>query len=155
MFKLILSIVLVFCSGFIGQSFSSRLVLRKNTIEDFIIILETALSKIEYTSSSLFEIFEDNSINYKFNEQKAFLPQWNEMLVKYKYILKNEDIRLLKEFGTMLGTSDVSSQINHIKLYTKLLEEQRAIAQMDIDKKSKMYRVFGFSIGLTLSLMLI
>ncbi len=155
MFKLILSIVLVFCSGFIGQSFSSRLVLRKNTIEDFIIIFETALSKIEYTSSSLFEIFEDNGTNYKFNEEKAFLPQWNEMLDKYKFILKKEDIKLLKEFGTILGTSDVSSQMNHIKLYIKLLEEQRTAAQTEIDKKSKIYRVFGFSIGLTLSLMLI
>ena len=151
MFKLILSVILSLSALFIGQSMSSKLYRRRETISLFIRNLHTAITKLKYDNSTIYELFDD----FTFDRDQPFLPQWYDLLSGYKAVLRKKDIALLSEFAQSLGSSDRESQIKHLNLYITLLERQLQDAQNDIDKKARLYRVLGFSAGVTLSLMLI
>ncbi|MBQ3417705.1 MAG: stage III sporulation protein AB [Ruminococcus sp.] len=151
MFKLILSVMITLSALFIGQSMSSRLYRRRETISLFIRNLHTAKVRLNYDNATIYELFDD----FTFERDKPFLPQWNTLISGYKAVLRKKDIDLLSEFANSLGSSDRESQIKHMDLYITLLEHQLQDAQNDIIKKAKLYRVLGFSAGVTLSLMLI
>lgn len=151
MLKLILSMLLMLCSLFIGQSMSLRLNRRKEALSLFLRNIHTAATKLAYSAATVYELFDE----FAFEKDMPFMPQWIDLLSGYKNVLHKKDIALLKEFAQGLGSSDTKSQIKHIKLYLSLLDHQLCDAQNDIDKKSRLYRVLGFSAGVTLSLMLV
>ncbi|MBQ6153425.1 MAG: stage III sporulation protein AB [Ruminococcus sp.] len=151
MLKLILSLVLIVSSLFIGQSMSSRLYRRKDVLTLFIDNIHTSITKLEYSAETVYELFED----FSFERDKPFLPQWDSILSEYKNALNKKDLSLLKDFARGLGDTDTQSQIKHMRYYLSLLEVQLTSAQNDINQKSKLYRGLGFSAGVTLSLLLI
>lgn len=151
MLKLILSLVLMISSLFIGQSMSSRLYRRKETLSLFIRDLRTAVTKLEYSEATLYELFD----SFSFESDQPFVPQWEGLISRYHSCLNKKDIAILTDFARELGGGDTQSQIRHIQYYLSLLEMQQSRAQEDIDQKANLYRILGFSAGVTISLMLI
>lgn len=155
MIKLFGCILIVFCSTILGNRFSRKLSKRKEILQNFVNLLDNAYTKIKYSSNSLANIFNDSFLEYSFNENESFSTQWKTMLKNYQNTLNKKDIKLLVEFSDEIGKTDTEGEISNILLYQGLLKENIESAKDDIEKKSRLYTLLGFSIGMTLAIILI
>ncbi len=155
MFRLILCLIIVLSSSYIGYIKSRALLDRKKLLQIFTSEFNACITKLSYSSQTLTEIFNSGQLEYSFSEDSSFYDQWLEMLCKYKNRLKRDDILLLEEFALVLGATDTQSQIQHINLYIDLLSKNIEDAENDIATKSRLYRIFGFSIGTVISILII
>lgn len=151
MLKLILSLILLLSCMFIGQSMSSKLYGRKEILSLFCRNFQSAVTRLQYSADTVFELFED----FSFERSEPFHLQWNKLLLKYRSQLKPQDIALLSDFAIDFGRSDAQAEIRHLEYYISKLEERIGQAQTDIEKKARLYRVLGFSVGVTLALLIV
>lgn len=155
LFKPILCMVIVLSSTVLGFYYSNRLYRRKDILQLFINNLKDAQTIIRYESKNLCDVFSEKFTDFKFDNEKRFLPQWSELLKTYDKTLTKSDIRLLMSFAENLGKTDVDGEISHIQMYVELLSSRVSDAQNSINSKSKLYRSFGVSLGLLISIMLL
>lgn len=155
MFKLILCVIIIISSASIGFYYSDSLIKRKIILESFVVELKNCSTIIRYNSSSLSKVFENNFMNYVFNEHRSFSDQWCEMLKLYKNVLKSEDIRILTDFSKNLGTLDLCGEVTNIELYIEMLKSQIKDAESEINVKSKLYKTLGMSFGLAFVILII
>lgn len=155
MFRLLLCFIIVICSTATGFAMSQKLYRRKSILNDFSSLLSNAATKIRYTSSPLCDIFADNFAGFEFSGDKPFCDQWQDMLSRFCDVLCDDDIKLLKDFASQLGKTDTDGQLSNIEMYTQLLSKNISSADDSIIKKSKLYRVLGFSLGLAVSILVI
>ncbi len=165
MIKIILTLILIFTSFLIGNSFSVRLISRRKTLTD---ILES-MSKIKtqicfgnmdvYTvlSQSFGEIDGFEAFNYIDDETENFTFWYKNCLSKISPSkgLTKEDMELITKFFSVLGVTDIEGQISNCELYTTLIKEQLKKAETEELKKCRLYRVLGFSFGSITALMLL
>lgn len=69
--------------------------------------------------------------------------------------LKPEDGEVIKEFGRMLGNTDMEGQIKNIRHARACIDVQHAKAQEERKRNESMYRGLGFLLGLTGLILLI
>ncbi len=155
MLKILLCLVVVLSSTVLGFYYSNRLFRRKEILQLFINNLKDAQTRIRYESSNLCEIFSDKFSDFTFDSEKIFLQQWSELLKLYHDTLTKSDIKLLLSFAENLGKTDVNGEISHIQMYVELLSSSVNEAENSINSKSKLYRTFGVSVGLLISILLI
>jgi len=153
--KTIMLLLVVMCSTLVGFSVSNKLYKRKSILESFLLLIKNSATKIRYTNSTLATIFSDNFMDFNFDEETSFSSQWNEMLNEYNKILKTDDIKILRDFGSKLGTTDVLGEEKNIEMYLELLNEKINDASDCIQKKSKLYKTLGLSAGITVSILLL
>lgn len=155
MFKIILCMIVVICSTMVGYSYSMKLQKRKKVLGSFVLELKKCSAQIRYSCRSLSSIFVDNFMNVVFTDEEPFEVQWNEMLKNYQKILDDEDVNILSEFAKILGTSDVTTEITNIDMYVEMLQLRIADADNNILLKGKLYKTLGFSLGLTIAILMI
>ncbi len=155
MVKLILCMAIVCSGALIGVYYSRRLYRRRDTISDFLSLFHTASIRLDYTGADLCEAFRDNFAGFDFIYDESFDAQWHAFISSFRYILTADDYRLLTDFVTQIGASDIDSQRRHIELYTRLLSEQLEQARAEAEKKSKLWQVLPLSAGLVIALLLI
>lgn len=151
MLKLILSLILLLSCMFIGQSMSAKLYRRKETLSLFYRNFQSAGVRLRYASDTVYDLFED----FAFEKSEPFLPQWEKLLLDYQKVLQKQDVSLLREFAYDLGNADTESEIRRLELYISILEERIGQAQTDIEKKARLYRVLGFTLGVTLAILIV
>ena len=66
--------------------------------------------------------------------------------------LKSCDEAVIMRFGENLGVTDTEGQLMNCDLYGELLSELIEDAAEEEEKKSKLYRVLGFSLGAVITL---
>ena len=155
MLKILLCGVIVLSSTVLGLYYSNILFRRKEILQMFINNLKDAQTRIRYESGNLCEVFSDRFVGFTFDSDKMFLPQWIELLKIYDNSLTKNDTKLLISFAENLGKTDVSGEISHIQMYVELLNSSVNEAENSINSKSKLYRTFGVSVGLLISILLI
>ena len=69
--------------------------------------------------------------------------------------ITKEDRELLKNFGNLLGKTDIEGQLNQVELTTNFLDEQIKLAEKEKIKNEKLYRTLGMTIGLGIVIVLI
>ena len=126
-------------------------------------------NKIKFTHKPLGEIFEEMSeIDKKSKVSKIFTKctqelekenvqdAWNEAVDEERFLLNfnNEDINLIKSFGSMLGKTDVDGQMSEINQFVSLLNGQIVTAEEEKNKNSKMYKSLGTIVGLGIVILL-
>lgn len=153
--RLLLCILILFCSAVIGLHLSRRLTLRRELLMNFDKLLHRAMIGISYQAGDLCEVFSDNFDGFVFTHTMPFAVQWERFVRRFTAILRKEDIRMLTEFAQGLGASDTDAQRQHISLYIELLKEHIDASQEDIRLRSKMLRVVPLSIGIVIALMMI
>lgn len=153
--KLFLCILILFCSAVIGLHLSQQLKRRLDVLLDFEQLLHHASIKIEYTKGDLCEVFSDNFARFDFRRDVSFEEQWKRFVERFSGFMKEDDIKLMLEFTDGLGAADIDSQQKHLALYVKLLQEHIDNARVNIEKRSKMYRIMPLSLGMAVSLLII
>lgn len=139
----------------LGVYLSARLFERTRVLSSLISLLEEVAVRMTYTSSNLASLFSDNFAGFVFTPQKPFAPQFTEMISRFRDVLTADDIDLLNDFSEDLGAGDTASELQHIRLYVKLLQERLDIAREEVQRKSKLCRILPLSAGIAIAVLLI
>ena len=155
MLRLIPALIITAASILIGCGLSLRLSRRSAVLNDYIALLDTAADRINYTAGSLADVFSDNFAGYVFDPSQPFCDQWERMTAACADVLDREDREVLIDFARGIGCSDIPSELNHIRLYQGLLRERLDDARLNCAKKSALYRILPFSIGLAITILIL
>ena len=165
MYKLLLSLVLIISGGFIGNSFSQKLINRRKTLSSLVNAISRIKTLICFGGMEITEIVEKTLctnefplINYQYldadsNYDKAFETSVSN--INARFALTKSDKELLLQFGSKLGDSDIQGQVAHTELYAELFSEKLSSVKEQEDSKTKLYRILGFSLGCAISLIIV
>ncbi len=147
---------------------SDKLDKRVKFIENYISFINDINTKIRYSMQPIEYIIKDcgkcenllsfvNSISAKLEKKIPFRKAWEDSIIvlKNENILKAKDLSLVKEFGTKLGSSDVKGQTAHCQLSINMAKEELKLAREEKEKKSKLYKMLGLSLGLCVALLMV
>lgn len=150
----------------IGFKISNRYVIRANNLKQIKKALNIFEAKIIYTNETIPEVFLEiskkmnNEVGKLFYEASRRMKlefageAWEKTIDGTGIILLNEDKEALKSLGKLLGSTDISGQINHLKLVNSFLDEQINDAVESRQKNEKMYKKLGIIIGLAVVIVL-
>ena len=139
---------------------SHRLKTRCEFLTAFLDFLCNLEANIRFFGDDIFSLIDksvNNTLLDAFRQNSSAKEFWNNSLrqIPTSFGLKKDDYNLLKDFGAMLGTTDIEGQINHISLYKNLFELQLKKADKEFNSKSKLYKVISFYAGSAIVLMII
>lgn len=158
MLKLFGALILFAACVLLGFFYAERLRLRKNFLNAFISFLTDLRTRLRYESSDIKDLIfvcsyekELSAIHSCFGKECSGTVEkiWEEAcaVCKNEFSLNSEDLKVLTGFGSKLGASDVSGQLEHIDLYSELLRKRLADAEGTLEKNAKLYRTLGFFAG--------
>ena len=144
----------------LGLQKSGELRKREETLLEFKQLLQRFRAEIHYTLRPLGELISGNQ-DFRlcslaageqcfFHSPKEALEQAGRKLFR-----DASDAELCVGFVKGLGESDSQSQLEHLNLYSDLLEAHLARAGEAREKKSRLYICLGLFGGLTLCLLLV
>ena len=123
-------------------------------------------AKIIYENDTIPQVFLDisrkinNSVGkifyYASNRMKLEFAgeAWEKSIDSSKVMLLEEDKEALKSLGKLLGSTDISGQVNQLKLVNIFLDEQIRDAATSREKNEKMYKKLGIIVGLAVVIVL-
>ena len=165
MIKLILSLVLIITSSLIGNSFSVKISNRRKTLASIYNAITRAKTLICFGGMDTYRVIEECFCTTEFPlmENNLFTDdcQYNKVFeesvgkINRNFSLTKADKELLTQFGSNLGSTDVTGQIAHTELYANLFSERLDIVKTEEQAKSKLFRVLGFSLGCAISLLIV
>lgn len=169
--KIVLLLVIVTLSTFIGVLISKKYLGRVDEIQDLITALEILESRLNYTydtipdafgfvgkhmRSSAKKIFEIASqklqIEKNFSASEVFESTIDEE--KAFLSLNENDIEVLKGLSVSLGQVDLESQVKNIRLIERTLLGQLDEAKEEKNKNFKLCRNMGILTGLAIVIIL-
>lgn len=164
MLKLMLSVVFVGVCTMVGYSASLRLRNRKLCLQAFLECVHRMKPLISFSGYDI-----DRVIGVSFGNLKGFedfqtgkdsdnlYSRWtrasSEFVSESKLKLSDKDVIL--RFGENLGVTDTEGQLMNCDLYCELISELVVDAKDEEEKKSKLYRVLGFSLGTMVTLLIL
>lgn len=165
MISVFLCLILIASTTLIGNSFSQRLQNRCKCLGGLVQALTKMRSLIIFSGYDIRTVVKDGFSNIEGFESfcdiaasdEAFDEWWNKKIHsidKYKGLLK-EDIEILLRFGEGLGISDIQGQDAHFQLYSDLILQKLQQAKENVNQKSRLYRILGFSMGCAVTLIIL
>ena len=167
-FLKVLNMISIICiCSYIGidkaKNFSTRVVKLRNLKSSFNIFktkleftyepikeIFTEISEIVYKNkNNMFKSYVDNMKNGKFEDA------WNLAVAENSFSLSKEDIKIISNFGNLLGKTDLKGQINEIQLANNFLDKQIIEAEEIRKKNDKLYKSLGIIIGITIVIVLV
>ena len=110
----------------------------------------TEISEIVYgNKNNIFKSYVNNMKNGKFEDA------WNLAVAENSFSLSKEDIKIISNFGNLLGKTDLKGQINEIELANNFLDKQIIEAEETRKKNDKLYKSLGIIIGITIVIVLV
>ena len=163
--KYMLLIFIAFVTSYIGFLKAADYEVRCLDLKLFQNALIMFKSKIEFTHEPIKNIFESISHIIYQDKDNVFLNtniqddslynSWSKAVDMTKKGFNNEDIKIIKSFGKLLGKTDINGQINEIELTLKLIEKQIENAEKEREKNSKLYKTLGITCGIGICIILI
>ena len=158
-----IGLILIVITGFgAGFYYSLRLKNRYEFLSSFKDFLSKLETNMRYNSSNIFTIVKSSAPeiirNVFISDNKSDFQQfWKSSIssIPKCFALKKEDYNLFYEFGRMLGTTDIDGQLNHIKLYKELLNNNIDNSLKELKQKSKLSKLLGLFAGLSLALIIL
>lgn len=172
MLKLIGALIVIGTSTLTGFIMAERLNERSRMLRVLIRLLNVLKTEIGYHSGLLAEVFyraaqminhpkiavslEKIARNIGFGSDFNIAELWEGFLnEKIMVALLKEDIAILKEMGAYLGSTDREDQIQRIETARAGLELNLEMANLDITRRVRLYRYFGFASGAVLVCLLL
>lgn len=171
MIKTFGGIIIILSFTYLGFVYAQEIKLRVKQLKEFENGIYILKCEMLYTYTSLPDAFESLSIKSKGEVKNVFQKISNLLfenkvndvyeafklsLVNNKNLkLKSDDIDILLNLGKNLGKSDLDGQESILLFTIENLKKQINELEELMNKKIKMYRCLGFSIGAMLVIMLI
>ncbi|NLK72917.1 MAG: hypothetical protein GX285_07870 [Clostridiales bacterium] len=170
--KMVLSASIIALSTLVGYLISSSFENRIKQLNALIFAIKIMDAEMNYSKNYLGEIINklalnndetigifftniNNALNHSFG--KDFSHIWNdavEMTFKTGSLSKT-DIKLLKDFGKRFGKIDLQNQKNIFEYFYRRFDLQLEEAINEKEKKSRVYRNLGVSVGIMIVVILI
>lgn len=160
--KIVIGIVIICISGYIGIEMSSNLKAREEVLKDFSTFLTMLKSQMIYLNSSIPTAFEysrqtlNSQLKYaienivmdmtKFGVSKVDISI--EENIKTLECLTKEDELFISSTLKNIGISDIDSQTNIIENAINITEEKIKEAKDKKNKDSKVYKTVGLIAGI-------
>jgi stage III sporulation protein AB len=156
-----MALSLVFCF-FFGKMLGGRLKQRVRLLTAFSILIKRVKSSINYCAVALPEVFEQCGAEADFKELTFlaemeeemqngtdFYSAWEDAIENFskKNALLQDDITLLKNFGSAVGKSDIDGQNSLCLLYDELVCSKIAEASEKAARSSGLYAKLGLFAG--------
>lgn len=169
-FKLILSIIIVITTTYIGYTFATKLRKREETLRECVTFFNLVENEIKYNLSILPNAYEisrqklKSDLNISIGQIVVDILEFDNYEYTDKSIIKNiETIKELTSYdkniiiSTLknLGRSDLDSQINILENAKQIINSQIEEALNYKNKNSKLYRVVGTIAGVMIVIVLI
>lgn len=159
--------IIIAISSFAGCHFSSALKTRLVNLKKINFLIDEIIILLRYKASTVYEITACLAKNERFvdfcflgnitaDSSVSFQQNWS-IAVKSAppSNLKANDLEILADIGRNLGTSDMDGQLSMLSLQRAELENLISAAEIDCERKSKLYRSLGVLTGAFISVMLI
>ena len=165
--KVIILISIFWTISQIGMKLAKRYVARANNLKQIKKALKILEAKITYTYDMLPDLFYEIASRVKGPAGELFKhtgdrmqlefagEAWENAIDRCEMDLTIEDKETLKTLGKLLGTTDISGQLNQLSLVNCFLDEQIKEATDSKNKNSTMYRKLGIIVGLAVTIVLI
>lgn len=167
--KFIILITIFGASTSIGFLMSKKYKNRVIELREFKNAINTLEAKIKFTYEPIPEIFNqisknlENNISKIFNKASEYIGEnttkeaWDKAIEELipELNLNNEDIKIIKNLGNLLGKTDIDGQISEIKVTSNFIDTQIIKAEEERKKNEKMYRNLGTIVGLAIVIILI
>ena len=165
--KVILFFFIFIACTYIGLIISNKYKNRVRDLKEFKSILNVINTKIRYTYEPIREIAKDISdmnktcigeifeeFYYELND-KTVTDAWNNSIEKLGNNFSKEDKSIIKNFGKMLGKTDLEGQVSQITQASEFLNIQIDKAEKERQKNEKLYKSLGMIIGIAIIIILI
>ncbi len=170
MIKLIGFLIIMVSATKIGFDFSAKYISRTKELKAFIFVLEKLKGEIKFSGNTIPEALErvsgirvltvENMVSYICNKVKTegcsldfafkmYVEDYNALS------LSKEDIDVLTNFFSLLGTGDVDDEIKNINSVSKTINLLLQEALEKETKYVKLYRTCGVLAGCLISIMLV
>ncbi len=163
---LIYSGIFLSCS-IIGILKSNKYAYRVEELREFKNAFSILKTKVIYTYEPLPDVFEEisesinsnisgifRSASYNMNFKSAD-EAWNTAIETDILNITSEDRNILKNFGKLLGQTDIKGQLNQIDLTSTFLDNQIKKAEVDRERNERLYRTLGMTLGLAIVIILL
>ncbi len=151
-----------FCGA--GYLFSKKLDLRVKKLEKIILMISEIKTEIEFSAQNINDIIDSlitkgdfgllpflNNLKEILSDGENFDFAWKKSLTVKENIggLKKEDVELLLSFGSSLGKTDSSGQMNNCEMHIRFFEEKLKNAVNEKKMLSRPAKGIGFACSLT------
>ncbi len=159
--KLIGAVCVVLCTTGIGFMLSEKLRRRTVFLNEFDCFLSALDTNIRYSGDEIVSLIKTCAPgiikSYMDFNQKDYYSLWQSFLraVSKSSGLREEDYKLLCDFGEKLGATDVEGQLSHIRLYREMLGRNYNNSLLEYKSKSKIYKLLGFFVGAAALIMIL
>ena len=166
-FRLLLLTLIIVVSSAIGILFSKKYANRENEIKEMKNGLNMFSTKIKFTYEPIPSLFMEIGSKIGGNVGSVFERAANRMkehtageawkiaLDEVKHNLNEEDVKVIKNLGRLLGQTDLEGQISEIEVVNQFLTNRLENAVEERKKNEKMYRTLGLVSGLMIAIILI
>ena len=165
--KIIGAGLIILSTAIIGRTYAKGYKERVDYITDFMKRLELFKNEIGFMKGILADAFSkasefDGKNQLLFKEAAQNLSEseagtvWEEACEKYlpKFVLKREDIEIIKSLGRLLGISDIDGQISNIESISSGLSVQKESAEAERKKNEPLFRNMGVLAGIGVAVFL-
>ena len=139
---------------------SNALRKRETTLLELKKLMMRFKSEISFSSRTVGELVKING-NYCFCKTAVLNPCFSDNPIEAlksgiaDIFNEHKDIAIFNDFVAGLGISDTIGQIEHIELYSELLDVNINEAHEEYEKKSKLFIMLGLFAGISLCVILI
>lgn len=165
--RLIILGLIFISSSSIGILLAKRYGKRVEELKEMKNALNMLKTKIKFTQEPLPEMFEQiskttntlisNVFQKASNEMKKInaTQAWNQSIDETSLNINNEDKNIIKNFGKLLGKTDIEGQLSEIELTNNFIDMQIEKAEEEKQKNEKIYKTLGTVIGLAIVIVLL
>lgn len=161
--------ILFLCAVIIlGYKVSQRFILRRNFLKSYLNFIKYIENESIYTRNSIEELINNyfchdemseflSLFNKNFEKGQTVDFSWNLALeeIKSKYFLKEEDCRIIYNFGFNLGKSDLLGQKANCEMAFSLAKRQFLESDEEKNTKSRLYFILSLLLGLSILLLIL
>lgn len=140
-----------------------RLSLRVSQLEKFLRFVTAVQTEIAFSSLPVHRLVEKHRGEMKllalcagYCREEEFPQAWRQAVEKGTKGcgLHKDEIQLMEDFGTTLGSTDLAGQVAHCRLTAQLLEAKLDTARQDKGKKARLYSMLGIFFGVAMALVI-
>lgn len=165
--KLLNMILIIVICAYIGINKAKTYSLRVFKLRDLKNAFNIFKTKLEFTYEPVKEIFSEISeLIYSNNNNifKSYIENiskenyenaWNLAVAENSFSLSKEDIKIISNFGNLLGKTDLNGQIKEVELANNFLDKQITEAEELRKKNDKLYKSLGIIIGIAIVIIFI
>lgn len=160
-FRLIGAICVFVCGTAGGFIVSDKLKNRKDFLKDFIAFLSALEINIRYRCSDIVDVVKRSApkgisgcFDFSYDDFSAIWSNFTDRIKKTSE-LKDEEINLITEFGSKIGTTDADGELNNILLYKEFFEKSYYNSLEEYKTKSKLYKTLGCLFGAVVAIIII